>query len=158
GANNVQDPSKGASNLMSLVQDALVAGVIGPIDSSGAEKEIPIAASAPLALISPSNTYPCLTKYDVNNCTLYTPAGVRNNNQITYFRIATLDTIQGVAAANYLYSLRNPSYRRVCVISSQQSHYSQRLSQYFKQAWGNKPDTQIMNDISLLETSTQDKY
>src|SRR5690242_6378648 len=62
GSSGVPDPTVGAANVTALISDALVAGIVGPLNSSVALAEMPIANQAPIVLISPSNTFPCLTK------------------------------------------------------------------------------------------------
>src|SRR5713226_1876220 len=62
GASGLHDPTVGAANVRALIGDALVAGVVGPFNSSVAKAEMPITNRAPLAQISPANTNPCLTK------------------------------------------------------------------------------------------------
>ena len=60
-AKNGHDPAQGAQNITALAADSSVMGVVGPFNSSVALAEIPKATAAHLALISPSNTNPCLT-------------------------------------------------------------------------------------------------
>src|SRR5947209_14086947 len=60
GPNGTHDPSVGAQHVTSLVGDALVAGIVGPFNSSVAKADMPITNQAPLAQISPANTKPCL--------------------------------------------------------------------------------------------------
>src|SRR5947208_7693503 len=62
GPSGAHDAAVGKSNVTALISDALVAGIVGPFNSGVAEAEMPIANQAPIALISPSNTNPCLTK------------------------------------------------------------------------------------------------
>ena len=58
---NGHSPAQGAANITALASDATVMGVVGPFNSSVALAEIPVASQDHLALISPSNTNPCLT-------------------------------------------------------------------------------------------------
>ena len=105
---NSPDPVQAKKNMQNFSNDAQVAGVVGPYESSIATEIMPEANNAPLALISPSNTYTCLTK---NN----SDAGcggkndilpvVRPTGQVTYFRVATPDDYQGPAMADYLFKL-----------------------------------------------------
>src|SRR5271167_4721359 len=55
GPTGLPDPAVGAQNVTSLIGDALVAGIVGPLTSSAAKAEMPIANPAPIALISPAN-------------------------------------------------------------------------------------------------------
>jgi branched-chain amino acid transport system substrate-binding protein len=104
------DPATAENNMQNFSNDAQVAGVIGPYESSIAEKIMPDANKAPLALISLSNTYACLTTTGgTENCPgknnlLHT---VRPTGKVTYFRLATTDAYQGPALANYLKNLKS---------------------------------------------------
>lgn len=94
--NGVHDPAQGAKNIESFGADAAVLGVIGPFNSNVARAEIPLSNSLGLALISPSNTNPTLTKGP-------DAVAMRRDHpdQITYFRVCTTDDIQGPAGATY---------------------------------------------------------
>jgi branched-chain amino acid transport system substrate-binding protein len=81
--------------------DEKVLGVIGPLDSSCAQIGIPILnqpPEGPIAVISPANTYSCLTRggpgCDKSEPDKYYPSGVRN-----YVRLAPHDLYQAAAAA-----------------------------------------------------------
>jgi branched-chain amino acid transport system substrate-binding protein len=106
GPSGTHDPTQGAANVTALVSDALVAGIVGPFNSSVAKAEMPITNQAPLAQISPANTNPCLTKdTDASGCSgknNLLPT-LRPTNKVNYFRIATTDDHQGPAGADYLY-------------------------------------------------------
>src|SRR5437667_5151516 len=104
GPSGTHDPTQGAANVTSLVSDALVAGIVGPFNSSVAKAEMPISNQAPIAQISPANTNPCLTKdTDASGCSgknNLLPT-LRPTNKVNYFRIATTDDHQGPAGADY---------------------------------------------------------
>ncbi len=106
GANGLHDPAVGAQNVTALVGDALVAGIVGPFNSSVAKAEMPITNQAPLAQISPANTNPCLTKDTAasgcSGSSNLLPT-LRPTGKVSYFRIATTDDHQGPAGADYLY-------------------------------------------------------
>ena len=95
--NGAHDPQTGAKNMQTIVSDADVVAVIGPLNSSVALTEIPISNAAGLFQCSPANTNPTLTK---------PPAAldVRKTNptKINYVRVVTTDDYQGPAAAQYL--------------------------------------------------------
>jgi len=107
GPSGTHDPAQGAANVTSLVSDYLVAGIVGPFNSSVAKAEMPISNQAPLAQISPANTNPCLTKNTAasgcsgSNDQLST---LRPTGTVNYFRIATTDDHQGPAGADYMYT------------------------------------------------------
>jgi branched-chain amino acid transport system substrate-binding protein len=93
---NGHDPAQGAANITALASDATVMGVVGPFNSSVALAEIPVASTNHLAIISPSNTNPCLTAVvpvcsdptiNINTASLYT-------GPHTYFRVIASDVQQ----------------------------------------------------------------
>lgn len=103
------DPNVGASNVRTMIADSTVLGMIGPFNSSVAKVEIPIANTASLAMISPANTNPCLTK-DIQACSApggYHPADLRPSGSNNYFRVAATDDHQGGAMADYAYQVLN---------------------------------------------------
>ena len=95
------DAQKGAQNVQSMVGDPKILGMVGPLNSSVAKAEIPIAADNSLTMVSPGNTNECLTRDD------YDCAGaasqLRKGNANPYFRLVTMDVFQGPAAAYYAY-------------------------------------------------------
>jgi branched-chain amino acid transport system substrate-binding protein len=97
-ANGLHNPARGAANIQSLGADPAVLGVIGPLNSDVALLEIPISNNIGIALISPANTSPELTKG-----TLALELRKANPGQITYFRVCTTDDVQGPAGATYEY-------------------------------------------------------
>src|SRR5437763_331143 len=137
GVGGVHDPTKGANNVTSLIGDALVAGVVGPFNSNVALTEMPIANNAPIALISPSNTNPCLTKRGADvGCTgaddkvpALRPAGL---DKVTYFRLAATDDHQGPAMADYLYNTKH--LKKAYVIDDTET-YGSGIAKYFIQEW-----------------------
>ncbi len=123
GPSGAHDPAVGKANVSALISDALVAGIVGPFNSGVAEAEMPIANQAPIALVSPSNTLPCLTQnasqsaactgqYDIVST-------MRPSGNVTYFRVATTDTSQGKVGANLLYGL---GYRKVWVVDDAEAY------------------------------------
>ena len=134
GPSGLHDPTQGAANITALVSDALVAGVVGPFNSSVAKAEMPIANQAPIAQISPANTNPCLTKDTAasgcsgKNNLLPT---LRPTNKVNYFRIATTDDHQGPAQADYLYKL---NFRNVYFIDDAET-YGIGIANAFVDEW-----------------------
>ncbi|MDN5726817.1 MAG: branched-chain amino acid ABC transporter substrate-binding protein [Propionibacteriales bacterium] len=79
-----------------LAADPEVVGVVGTLNSSTAESVQPVLSSANIAMVSPANTNPTLTRgADPMNAPKRTYPG--------YFRTCTTDTIQGPFAARYLF-------------------------------------------------------
>jgi len=97
--NGVHDPNQGAKNIQAFASDPAVLGIVGPFNSNVAKAEIPLTNSLGIALISPSNTNPDLTKG---------PSALelrRTNPQlITYFRVCATDDVQGPVGADYAYT------------------------------------------------------
>lgn len=77
--------------------DAMV--YIGTYNSGAAKISIPVLNRVHMAMISPGNTYPGLTKHEAsaaNEPWIYYPLGFRN-----YFRVVPADDLQGRAAAAF---------------------------------------------------------
>jgi branched-chain amino acid transport system substrate-binding protein len=99
-------------NAKAAAADPEVMAYIGTLDADAAPHAIPILNRAgPLLMISPSNTYPGLTKpvpFAPDEPDVYYPTGVRN-----YCRTATTDDLQGQFAAAWVHEL---GHRRVWVL------------------------------------------
>jgi branched-chain amino acid transport system substrate-binding protein len=122
GPSGTHDPAVGAANVTEFISDALVAGIIGPVNSNVAFTEMPITNQAPIALISPSNTNPCLTKYtSVPGCSEknHPIPNLRPTGKINYFRVVTTDDFQGSAGADYMAKL---GYKKVYVIDDAETY------------------------------------
>ena len=95
------DPGKCSTNANAYAQNEKLVGVIGTFNSGCAQIEIPILNRAPgggLLLLSPANTYGCLTE----PCSgpepeKYYPTGTRN-----YARVAPSDPNQGAVVAQFM--------------------------------------------------------
>lgn len=88
------DPQRGASNMTDMVQTPCIVGMVGPLNSSDAQAEMPIAANAGLVMISPATTNPGLTmreyaQLDGYNFDTLHPAGKKTN----FFSISPNDVI-----------------------------------------------------------------
>jgi branched-chain amino acid transport system substrate-binding protein len=98
-----------AANANAYAQAKQLVAVIGPYNSYCAQIEVPIlnrAPGGPLAMISPTNTDPELTRADLPDGfrgapDVFYPTGVRN-----YVRLAPGDDLQGVAHAVLAKQLR----------------------------------------------------
>jgi branched-chain amino acid transport system substrate-binding protein len=93
------DAGKVAENANRAVDDQDVMVVIGPYNSGAAKVAIPILNRADLVMISPSNTYPGLTKPGKgapDEPDVLYPTGTR-----TYSRVIPSDDVQGVVAAGW---------------------------------------------------------
>jgi branched-chain amino acid transport system substrate-binding protein len=115
-ASGQRDSEKEEENANMAVSDPDAMVYIGAFDSGAAEVAIPIlnqAKPGPLAMISPSNAYPGLTKpASKGEPDVYYPTGKRN-----FARIVTADDVQGAVAARWAMSL---GARRIYIIDDAQ--------------------------------------
>jgi DNA-binding SARP family transcriptional activator/ABC-type branched-subunit amino acid transport system substrate-binding protein/streptogramin lyase len=119
-----------ASNMRSYVANSNVIGVIGPLNSFCAEKQIRIANRAPggpLAIMSPSTTHVGLTRHgpglEPGEPGVYYPTGQRN-----FVRIVAADDLQ--AAANVILA-RQQHLRRVFVVTVAGDPYATGIAESF---------------------------
>jgi branched-chain amino acid transport system substrate-binding protein len=95
------DPTKCSANAHAYAGDSSLIGVVGTFNSGCAAIEIPVLNKAPgggLMMISPANTYGCLTEPCAGNePEKYYPSGTRN-----YARVAPSDPNQGAVDAKFL--------------------------------------------------------
>jgi branched-chain amino acid transport system substrate-binding protein len=99
------DSGKCSQNGNAYAANDAVVGVIGTFNSGCAAIIIPLLNQAPdggIAMISPANTYPCLTVNLPGGCEAsepdqYYPAGTRN-----YTRVAPADDYQGAFVAEFM--------------------------------------------------------
>jgi len=99
------DADQEKANANKAVNDPDTAIYLGTLNSGAAKISIPILNQASIAMISPANTYPGLTRAaqgvtDPSEPEVYYPNKVRN-----YFRVVTPDDVQGPAIANFVASL-----------------------------------------------------
>ncbi len=98
------DPAVETENANKAAADPSIIAYLGTFNSGAAKLSIPILNQAgPLAMISPANTNPGLTKADKDLPGVtdsYYPTGVRS-----YARVVAADDIQGKVAANFVKSL-----------------------------------------------------
>ena len=94
------DPDKCSRNAHAYAQNESLIGVIGTFNSGCAAIEIPVLNQAPgggVMLLSPANTYGCLTEPCAGNePEKYYPSGTRN-----YARVAPSDPNQGAVMAEF---------------------------------------------------------
>ncbi len=110
------DTAKCATNAHLYANNKSVIGVLGTFNSGCAKIEVPVLNRAgPLAMVSPANTNPGLTKkWDVGEPQKYYPTGVRN-----YARVVATDDIQGPADALWSQSL---GFKKVYVLNDKQTY------------------------------------
>ena len=97
------DSGKCSTNAQAYAGNEKLVGVIGTFNSGCAAIEIPVLNQAPgggVAMISPANTYVCLTEggpgCDATEPDKYYPGGTRN-----YARVVAHDAYQGAAVAEF---------------------------------------------------------
>ena len=91
------DSAKCTANANAYVANKSLIGVIGTFNSGCAKLEIPILNPAPIAMVSPANTYVGLTQggpVEPGEPDKYYPSGKRN-----YTRVVAADNFQGPALA-----------------------------------------------------------
>ena len=154
GPSGTHDGPTGAARVQELVGDPQVAGIVGPLNSSVALAEMPVANRANIALISPANTNPCLTKRGAAvGCTGsndYVPT-VRPTGNVTYFRLAATDDHQGPAMANYLF---NTLHLKTAFVIDDTEAYGAGLAKYFVQQWKSLGGTIIGGQSHSVKSTT----
>ena len=100
------NPAIGAENVTTLINDAEVAGIIGPFNSAVAQDELSITNAAPLVQIGPTSTNICLTQNTIDTGCIGPDnllPKLRPTNKVTYFRVAAPNSDQGSVGADYAY-------------------------------------------------------
>jgi branched-chain amino acid transport system substrate-binding protein len=112
------DPDKCSANAHAYASNSKLLGVIGTFNSGCAAIEIPVLNQAPgggLQLLSPANTYGCLTEPCAGDePEKYYPSGKRN-----YARVAPSDPNQGAVDAAFLTS---KGVKRVSVLNDKEAY------------------------------------
>lgn len=114
-------PDVGAQAAAKLASDAAVVGVVGTYNSSVALQVAPVLERANIVQISPANTNDTLTRGQNAS----SPARPYKN----YFRTATLDSLQGGFAADYVSN--DLKLKSVAIIHDKKA-YGQGLADSFK--------------------------
>jgi branched-chain amino acid transport system substrate-binding protein len=112
------DPDKCSANAHAYASNSKLLGVIGTFNSGCAAIEIPVANQAPgggYAMLSPANTYGCLTEPCAGDePEKYYPSGTRN-----YARVAPSDPNQGAVDAKFL---ADKGVKRVSVLNDKEAY------------------------------------
>jgi branched-chain amino acid transport system substrate-binding protein len=112
------DPDKCSANAHAYASNSKLLGVIGTFNSGCAAIEIPVLNQAPgggLLLLSPANTYGCLTEPCAGDePEKYYPSGKRN-----YARVAPSDPNQGAVDAAFL---KSKGVKRVSVLNDKEAY------------------------------------
>jgi branched-chain amino acid transport system substrate-binding protein len=120
------DPALEAANADKAAKDQDVFGYIGPYNSGAAKISMPILNKARLAMVSPGNTYPGLTKLgfgEANEPAVYRPSGT-----INYFRVVPSDDLQGAIAAKWAKELGS---KRIFIVHDREL-YGRGIADVFK--------------------------
>jgi branched-chain amino acid transport system substrate-binding protein len=99
----VYNSDRGVENVQQMIGDPRLLGMVGPLRTPVTRAVMPIANRASLAMVSPTNTEPCLTVLPPGYCTGPSPYDLRPTTRNNYFRIAAADTFQGPAMADFAY-------------------------------------------------------
>jgi branched-chain amino acid transport system substrate-binding protein len=123
------DPTVVAANAAADVADTSILGIVGTLTSDAATILIPGVNPAQLAMVSPSNTYPGLTKPGLGISPaepgIYYPNGIRN-----YARVIPTDDIQGAQGATWAQQL---GVRSVYIVDDG-GIYGATLARFFEAA------------------------
>ncbi len=110
------DTAKCATNAHLYANNKSVIGVLGTFNSGCAKIEVPVLNRAgPLAIVSPANTNPGLTKkWAPGEPQKYYPTGTRN-----YARVVATDDIQGPADAIFA---KGAGFKKVFILNDKQTY------------------------------------
>ena len=112
------DPDKCSANAHAYASNSKLLGVVGTFNSGCAAIEIPVlnqAAGGGLQMVSPANTYGCLTEPCAGDePEKYYPSGKRN-----YARVAPSDPNQGAVDAKFL---KSRGVKRVSVLNDKEAY------------------------------------
>ena len=153
--NGVHDVAQGAKNVSQFVSDSSLLGMVGPFNSGVAAGEIPIANSANLAMISPSNTNECLTQEPTDGHCKGQAAKLRQNGKNNYFRVCTTDLIQGPAGADYAYNKLGK--KKVFVLNDQQQ-YGLGIAKNFAAQFTKDGGTVLNSDLGGFDPTSQTDF
>jgi len=93
------DPAIETQNAQKAAADPTVVAYIGTFNSGASKVSMPILNRAGLAMVSPANTYPGLTKPGLGEAN--EPQSYRPTGKINYFRVVPTDDLQGAVAAEW---------------------------------------------------------
>lgn len=120
------DPAVETANADKAIRTSDVMAYIGTYNSGAAKISMPKLNQAGLAMISPANTWPGLTKPGIgeaNEPQVYRPSGA-----VTYFRVVPADDIQGEVGARWAKEL---GATKVFILHDREL-YGQGLAKMFK--------------------------
>ena len=130
------------NNARKAVADPNVMVYIGPYNSGAAKISIPILNNADLLMVSPTNTWPGLTKKEIgepNEPEIYRPSG-----RINYTRVVPTDDRQGEVAAAWA---KEMGVERVYVLDDGEV-YGRGIAMMFKEGCGDL-DLEVLGHESI---------
>jgi len=133
------DPATEQANATKAANDPDIMAYLGTFNSGAAKIAIPILNKAGLAMVSPANTAPELTKPGFDDATLNTlyTSGPRN-----YFRVVTADDVQGAAAANWATEL---GFKKAYILNDQEV-YGKGVANVFEKQFRAKGGEVLANE------------
>jgi branched-chain amino acid transport system substrate-binding protein len=137
------NPAKGAQAATKLATDPNVVGVVGTLNSSVAQTVQPILRDKKIAMVSPANTNPSLTR---GNDFLTAPKRQFDN----YFRVCATDDLQGPYAANYL--VEKAGKKKIAIITDGKTYGAGLAAELSKQVA--KKGGQIVGQETVGEKDT----
>jgi branched-chain amino acid transport system substrate-binding protein len=137
-----RDTAPAVKNLKAFIANPRVVAMLGPLDSSVARAQIPIANEAHMAMVSPATSSRCLTNepylptklnplrtpISCKDAGLPAPNELRPTGVNNYFRLSVTDELQGPAAADY--ARKQLHLMRVEVVNHHEA-YGQLLANSF---------------------------
>jgi branched-chain amino acid transport system substrate-binding protein len=152
GPSGTHDGATGKTNVSELIGDARVVGMVGPLNSSVAQFELPEANEASFPIISPANTNDCLTEALPPDCSGKNDLlpTYRPTNKVTYFRIATRDQFQGAALADFAFKTK--SWKSAYIIDDTET-YGVGIANSVQTEWA-KLGGKLLGHSSAAATTT----
>jgi branched-chain amino acid transport system substrate-binding protein len=127
------DSGKCSQNGQAYAANSDVVGVIGTFNSGCAAIMIPILNQAPgggLAMVSPANTYVCLTEGAPPGCDRTEPAKYYPTGSRNYVRVVANDALQGAALAQFS---RDVGVTKVYILNDKEA-YGQGIAENYRNA------------------------
>jgi branched-chain amino acid transport system substrate-binding protein len=137
-------------NATGAANNASVIGYIGTFNSGAAKVGIPILCKAGIAMISPANTYPGLTKPGKGEAG--EPDKYYEGCKHNYFRVVPADDLQGLAGAKWAAEL---NFKKVYVIDDSQLYGKGIADVFEKEAPGQ--GLEVVGRDGILGTETDYK-
>jgi branched-chain amino acid transport system substrate-binding protein len=144
------DPELEAANARQAVADPQVVAYIGPLNSGAAKVSIPITNQASLVQISPTNTWPGLTKvgFALGEPGIFYPTGQR-----TYFRTCPTDEFQALAAARWASSL---GFSKVYILDDGEA-YGKGLADLFEDT-AREMEMEVSGHVTINKTANDYRH